>query len=196
MPNVDVEGKRNDISETLPELQDAEARLYAYATGTLGIDYRIADFGAFRTEADTTEIKGYRQNDYNEAVKANPAIAHIPINTWRPISSYGSSWHNYGAAFDVLILDAGRYASSSAALQALKQAAPSFGLRSNVPNDPPHFELPISIDEARNKWLDYVNSDSGSDDGVRIHFTETDNAALITVAVLGAILFAMRYLRR
>ena len=193
MPNTNAGGTRNDLSETLPQLQDAESRLYAYATGTLGIDYRIADFGALRTEADTNRILGYRQNDYAAAVRADPRVASIPINKWRPIAPFGSSYHNYGAAFDVLITNSGPYASADDALQALKAAAPSFGLSSSVPNDPPHFELPIGLGDAQQLWTDYTTGGGGVN--VRIS-GGADAAALVAVALLGALLFAIRYFRR
>ena len=192
MPNIGAGGTRNDLTETLPQLQDAEAALYQYATGTLGIDYRIADFGALRTESDTARILQYRQNDYNAAVRNDPRVAQIPINTWRPIAPFGSSYHNYGAAFDVLITDRGPYTSDSDALQALKAAAPSFGLSSTVPNDPPHFELPIGLGDAHNLWNDYIGGG-----GVSVRMSGgVDSAALVTVALLGALLFALRYFRR
>jgi hypothetical protein len=193
MPNTGQGGTRNDLGATLPQVQDAEAALYEYATGTLGIDYRIADFGALRTLADTQLIMQYRQNDYNAAIAANPDTAKVPINKWRPISPFGSSYHNYGAAFDVLITDAGPYASAGAALEALKAAAPSFGLSSSVPNDPPHFELAVGLGDAQQLWADYMGG--GGSVNVRIGGT-ADTAALFTVAILGAILFAMRYFRR
>lgn len=194
MPNVDAGGTHNDLDGTLPELQQAEAQLYAYATGVLGIDYRIADFGAFRTEADTDLILKYRQDDYNAAVQADPSVARIPLQKFRRIAPYGSSMHNYGAAFDVLIINRGPYASSDAALLALKQAAPSFGLRSSVPDDPPHFELPMSVEDARLRWIDFSN---GGGDDISVHFTgAADVASLATIAVIGLLVVAIRYFRR
>lgn len=194
MPNTSLGGTRNDLSESLPALQDAEARLYDYAVNTLGIDYRIADFGAVRTEADTNLILQYRTNDYNAAVKAGEIAANTPLQVFRRIAPFGSSFHNYGAAFDVLVTDQGPYASKDAALQALKGAASSFGLSSNVPNDPPHFELNTSIDDARAAWINYTN---GGDGSVNVRVSGVaDTAALVTVAVLGAVLFALRYFRR
>lgn len=194
MANTSLGGTRNDLSESLPALQDAEAQLYAYAMGTLGIDYRIADFGAVRTEADTNLILQYRTDDYNAAVKSGEIPANTPLQTFRRIAPYGSSYHNYGAAFDALITNRGMYANDSAALQALKNAAPQFGLRSNVTNDPPHFELAVPIDEARAAWINYTNGGDGSIN-VRVSGV-ADTAALVTVAVLGALLFALRYFRR
>lgn len=139
---------RNSISSALPQLIAAEAALHARADA-LGIGYRIADFGGVRTEADTAIIIGYRAADYAAAIAHDPSVALIPINTWRPIAPFGSSYHNYGAAFDVLITSTPDGMSAASALQTLKSLAPSVGLRSNVPNDPPHFELPITLDEAK-----------------------------------------------
>lgn len=183
---------RNDLSEALPQLIDAEQQLHDYAN-SIGIDYRIADYGAVRTEADTNLILKYRQDDYNAAVRADPSVAHIPINVWRPIASYGSSYHNYGAAFDVLITVSGQYGSS--ALDVLKNAASQFGLSSSVPNDRPHFELAgISVDDARQLWIDYT---TGTDYVPPTSPSGTgDVAALVTIAALGALLLLLRYFKR
>lgn len=185
---------RNDLTEALPQLQEAESQLHEYATNVLGIDYRIADYGALRTLDDTTEILGFRQADYAAAVRANPALANTPINTWRPIAQFGTSWHNYGAAFDVLITDAGGFESATTALNALKNVASQFGLRSSVPNDPPHFELPVSLSAARQMWIDYNN---GSTVGIpNVPDGGGDIAAISTVAIIAAMAVAFRYFRK
>lgn len=139
---------RNSISDALPQLRAAEAALHLRADA-LGIEYRIADFGGVRTQADTALILGYRAADYAAAIARDPSVAFIPINVWRPIAAFGTSFHNYGAAFDVLVTGTPSGTTATQALAQLKALAPSVGLRSNVPNDPPHFELPISIEQAR-----------------------------------------------
>lgn len=144
---------RNSIDGALPQLLTREQMLRTRANA-LGIEYRIADFGGLRTYADTVLILGYRAADYAAAVAANPATAYTPINEWRPIASFGSSMHNYGAAFDVKVTKMPPGMSEYTALTRLKAIAPSIGLRSNVPNDLPHFELPLSLDEARRAWGD------------------------------------------
>ena len=182
-----------NIEATLPALQEGEQKLHEYANNVLGIDYQLAAYGAFRDEADTEEIMGYREDDYAAAVRVNPKVAQIPINTWRPIAPFGSSYHNYGAAFDVQITDKGNFESADTALSALKAVASRFGLRSSVPNDPPHFELPVSLADARRMWADYSGDDvpelppsSGAG----------DVAALATVAVVGAVILAVRKLMK
>lgn len=142
---------RNSITDALPELRAAEAALRAKADA-LGIGYRIADFGGVRTLADTSLILGYRTADYAVAVARNPSLASVDINDWRPIAPFGSSFHNYGAAFDVLITSTPAGMTAAQALTRLKSLAPSVGLRSTVPNDPPHFELPITLEEAKARW--------------------------------------------
>lgn len=174
---------RNSLAGALPQLLAAEAALRSRATA-LGIEYRIADFGGVRTQADTVLIMGYRAADYAAAVARNPDVARIPINEWRPIASFGSSMHNYGAAFDVKIVRAPAGMSESAALQRLKTLAPSVGLRSNIPNDPPHFELPISLSQARAMW--------GKAPGI----VDATTASVATGAVLVAILLALSIARR
>lgn len=173
---------RNSLTGALPQLLDAERALHAKANA-LGIDYRIADFGGVRTYADTVLIMGYRTADYAAAVAANPAVAGIAIDDWRPIAEFGTSRHNYGGAFDVLITRTPQGMSSSAALTKLKSLAPSVGLRSNVPNDPPHFELPISFDELKRLW--------GKPPGVIDSTTAT-----VSVAVLLGVLVLFASVRR
>lgn len=179
-----------DITDCLPALQTAEQRLHDYANETLGIEYRLAEYGAFRDEADTTEIMGFRTDDYNAAVRANPKLASVPINSWRPIAPFGRSYHDYGAAFDVEITDQGRYNTPATALQVLKAAASQFGLSSDVPNDPPHFELDVSLSQAQQMWNDYSGgADSGLPSGT------ANSAALVTVGVVGLLIVLLRKLR-
>lgn len=144
------------IASALPELLAAERALRVKADA-LGIEYRVADFGGLRTEADTNRILGYRKADYAAAVKKDPKVAKIPIETWRPIAPFGSSYHNYGAAFDVRITKRPAGVSESAALAKLGALAPSVGLRwggtfSAKRSDPPHFELAISLADAKARW--------------------------------------------
>lgn len=146
-----------DLLNTLPELQAAELKLRALAAAR-GISYVIADFGGLRSLADTTLILKYRVDDYAAAARANPDTLNTPIAQWRPISPFGSSYHNYGAAFDVLVT---AHPVGVNGYSVLGQLAPQCGLRwGGSPEftaggtvDIPHFELPISLTEARIKWL-------------------------------------------
>lgn len=170
---------RNSISSALPQLIAAEAALHARADA-LGIGYRIADYGGVRTEADTVIILGYRAADYAAAIARDPSVAFIPINTWRPIAPFGTSFHNYGAAFDVLITSVPAGMTEASALAHLKSLAPSVGLRSNIPNDPPHFELPITLEQAKALFGNPQIIDAGTAAvGVVL--------ALITVAVIATV---------
>jgi hypothetical protein len=145
------------ISNTLPELQAAEKKLRA-AAAARGVEYVIADFGGLRSQADTTRILNYRAADYAAAVKANPDTARTPITKWRPIAPFGQSYHNYGAAFDVLVT---KHPAGVNGYAVLGQLAPAAGLRwggspeftASGKVDTPHFELPISLASARIKWL-------------------------------------------
>lgn len=179
---------RNSLDGALPQLLAGLNQLRARASA-LGISFDIADFGGVRSQADTVLIMAYRAADYAAAVVADPSVSDIPINTWRPIAPFGSSMHNYGAAFDVKITRAP--GSFGSALQQLKAAAPSCGLRSNVPNDPPHFELPISLDEARAQWEAQGNTIPG------ISVLSAPNiAAASSIAVVVAVILALAYVRR
>lgn len=170
---------RNSISSALPQLIAAEAALHARAN-SLGIDYRIADYGGVRTQADTILIMGYRAADYAAAIARNPSVANIPINVWRPIAPFGSSFHNYGAAFDVLITQTPPGMTEASALSTLKSIASSVGLRSNVPNDPPHFELPITLAQAKAAFGDaqLIDSTTATVGGVLILLTVLTVVAL------------------
>lgn len=186
-------GTRNSLTGALPQLIDAENQLRERANA-LGIGYVIADYGAVRTLADTVQILGYRDADYAAAIAADPSVANTPINDWRPIAPFGSSYHNYGAAFDVRITSAPAGVSFDAALQQLKDLAPSVGLRSDVPNDPPHFELPISLDEAKAQWAAQGNTLPAP--GSISVVTAPNVAAASTVALVLVAILALAYFRR
>lgn len=124
--------------------------------------YVIADFGGLRTEADTARILRYREDDYRLYLRRLPAGATpIPKEEWRPINAFGKSHHNYGAAFDVRMIR-----GTIAALGAL---APQAGLRwgGTFPRyDGPHFELRISLAEARARWAAHSKRAGASPAGV------------------------------
>lgn len=153
---------RNDLANALPELRAAYDKL-ASIVAPLGITFHVAAFGGTRTEADTLLILGYRRADYEAAILRDPDVASVPIETWRPIAPYGSSFHNYGAAFDVVIdSDAELESSAYATMQddgkaTLGYYASQCGLRwgGNFPQDrldPSHFELDISLAAAKLRW--------------------------------------------
>lgn len=137
------------LAGILPELRDAEAKLRQLASEN-GITYSIADFGGIRSESDTTRILRYRDNDYAVYVAAMKRQNKTPITKelWRPIAPFGGSMHNFGAAFDVSIITGN--------LQALGALAPKAGLKWGGTfvhrKDYPHFELPISLNDAKAKW--------------------------------------------
>lgn len=185
-------GIRNSIAGALPQLLAGFNQLKARANA-IGIDFDIADYGGVRTYADTVLIMAYRAADYAAAAALNPSILSIPINTWRPIAPFGSSMHNYGAAFDVKITAAPAGMSFGEALQQLKLLAPSAGLSSNVPNDPPHFELPISLDEARTQWAAFTSNASTPTITV---LTSSNVAAASTVAAVVGLIALVAFVRR
>jgi hypothetical protein len=184
-------GIRNSIAGALPALVTGHDQLLTRAHA-LGIDFDVANFGGVRTFADTVLILAYRAADYAAAVAANPSLVNTPINTWRPIAPFGSSMHNYGAAFDVVITKAPPGESSDSALQQLKGIAPEVGLRSTVPNDPPHFELPMTLEQAKALW----EAQGNAQPGVIQVLTSSNVAAASTVAVIVAALLALAALRR
>lgn len=142
------------LAKSLPELRAAEQALRA-AAARERITYEIADFGGFRTEADTTKILGYREVEYAQYVAAAKKAGRVPlpINKWRPIAPFGRSYHDYGAAFDVRVTGTPPGMTAAQGLSHLGALSASVGLRWGASfNDPAHFELPITLDDARQRW--------------------------------------------
>lgn len=169
----------------LPELAAAKQRLeQAAAAHARRVAFKLANYGGTRTQADTTEILGYRDADYAVYVKSlKPGQSPIPKTEWRKIAPYGSSYHNYGAAFDVepTSIDgidihtsptpaviwrsdpkrAARLAQE--AQDVLDTLAAGAGLRSGDSfKDEPHFELPITLTAARAMWGNFQETGSSS----------------------------------
>lgn len=124
-----------------------------------GIAFDTADFGGVRTEADTVRILKYRDNDYAQYEQASILAGKVPIDKahWRPIAPFGLSMHNYGSARDLRILKRPDSFSEAEALRRLGSHAPTVGLvwggtfKKKV--DPPHFQLPITLAQAKKRWL-------------------------------------------
>lgn len=148
------------LVKALPELRGAERKLRALAAKE-GITYGIAAFGGFRTEADTSRILKYRDDDYAVYVSnmnaAGKTAQILPKEKWRRIAPFGRSFHDYGAAFDVQILTVPAGMTFKQALVHLGALAPSCGLRwGGSFDDPPHFELAISLTDAQKRWAVYT----------------------------------------
>jgi hypothetical protein len=144
--------------EGLPELVSAWNSLARDAASNLKIQIGIADDGGFRTEADTTRDLGYRQQEWAIYAANERKAGRTPqaINVWRPINAFGTSFHNYGAARDAKIISRPAGMSYDAAVKAVRGILARNGLRgiSSV-NDQLHFELPISLAEAKRRWEAY-----------------------------------------
>lgn len=165
------------LAGALTETQAAYNQLEDLAANH-GIAFRIANFGAVRTLADTNQILGYRQADFNAAVRAGTISPDTSLNKFRPIAPFGTSFHNYGAAFDLLILQTPQGTApdpngdtpapgADAALRLLGSLAPSLGLRwggrfSNP--DPRHFELAITLDQAKQAYASEVGGGAAASD--------------------------------
>lgn len=144
------------LTHVLPELAAAEVKLRA-AAAAKGIYYKLAEWdgAALRTEADTVQAMRYRDADYAVYVRKMKAAGKTPVDlrTFRPINAYGTSHHNFGAAFDVEMVK-----GTQAQLGAL---APSVGLTwggTFSRPDGPHFQLAIGILEAKARWLKLGNA--------------------------------------
>jgi hypothetical protein len=132
------------IVGALPALVYNYGELQAYALSR-GIAFQIADYGGLRTRGDTALILKYRDDDWRVWANANPVkAAQTTKEAWRPISPWGKSMHNYGAAFDIEIVSAPAGMSKLAALNVVLDKGEDLGMASgrdfNNP-DPPHLEL-------------------------------------------------------
>lgn len=143
------------LSGALPELRAAYDALDQYAR-TQGITINVADFGGVRTLADTTRILKYRDDDFAAAVRSGAIRPDTTLSRFRPIAPFGKSYHNYGAAFDVIITARPSTMSVYKAQQILGAYAPRIGLRwGGTFSDPdtPHFELAIALREAQARYV-------------------------------------------
>jgi D-alanyl-D-alanine carboxypeptidase len=167
-----------NLNGTLSELQAAYRGLTAYGQQHL-ITFAVADFGGLRTLADTNRILTYRKNDYEAALKRGAIQADTTLNQFRPIAPFGSSYHNYGAAFDILIMSKPAGLTDYQAKKILAVGAPGLGLRwggtfSNP--DTPHFELAIPLDEAKRRWAAYQGGGGAGQPGTSVGPLSSDLA--------------------
>lgn len=170
----------------LPDLDDAIATLEQLAAAR-GILFRVANEGGYRTEADTARILAYREAEYAiyAARERTAGRSPLAINKWRPIAPFGSSYHNYGAARDLEITARPSTLTADDALEVLGSLAPGAGLRwGGSFGDPPHFELPISLDAAAAAWAEYS---AGGDvvDQTAVSSSTSTAAAFAVVAIAG-----------
>lgn len=151
------------LAGVLPETQSAFDALDAYAR-TIGVSIGVANYGGLRTEADTNRILQYRVDDYNAARSAGAIRADTTLQQFRPISPFGSSYHNFGAAFDVNVKSRPSNLTVAQVQAKLGAYAPTAGLRwggkfTNA--DPPHFELAIPLNDAQRRYRAMVGSGAG-----------------------------------
>ncbi|MGH9884107.1 MAG: hypothetical protein ACREBE_01160 [bacterium] len=149
--------------DALPELVDAWRELEQLA-GEEGITLAIADFGGFRTAADTSLILSYKQQDYDAYAARERGAGRSPLpitGPWedgssRPIAPFGQSYHDYGAARDFVIVGRPAGMSVSEAELRVDDLAEYLGLDTGRSyGDRRHVELPISLQEARDRWAEY-----------------------------------------
>ncbi len=191
------------LAKALPETQQAFNDL-ANAASDQGIQFVFADgkFAGVRTQADTTEILADRQSDYNAYVaafkKAHPGGTPLSIyDKWdtddagnpaaRPIAPWGSSFHDFGAAFDIIPVSWPDGMNIGDAQNALGAIAPTVGLRwggdwPGTKRDPRHFELAISLDDAKSRWEALQGSTSSDDASV-----SSGSSTAAVVGILAAV---------
>lgn len=125
-----------------------------------GIEFDTADYGGVRSEADTTLILKYRDDDYavyvRELARLHPEKTPEPMDIWRPIAPWGSGFHHFGDARDLKILKRPASMTEADAQRRLGSHAPECGLRwgGNFKKrvDMPHFENNITLAEAQARW--------------------------------------------
>lgn len=142
-----LDGEDPELTDKIDDLREA-----AFAEG---IEFKTADFGGVRTEADTVKIMKYREDDYAVYVRNikrdRPTAKPLDKNTWRKIAPFGSSYHNYGCARDLKPTKWPPSFTESKALQRLRELAPKAGLKT-ITNDPPHVQLDITLATAKKRW--------------------------------------------
>lgn len=144
------------LAGVLPALVTAYQSLVraGYAGGYLVTpSLAIADYGGFRSLAQTIQILQFRADDYAHDLKLGIIQPRtLSLDAYRPITAFGSSYHNYGAAFDV--------EASNVTLSALGELAPHCGLRwggtFETNKDRPHFELAITLEEATDAYIQFM----------------------------------------
>ena len=146
-----LQGEDPDLTAKIEQLRSLAA--------LEGIAFDTADFGGVRTEADTVRILKYRDDDYAKYEQASVLAGRVPLEkaVWRPIAPFGLSFHNWGCARDLRILKRPDSCSDAEALRRLGALAGEVGLRwggtFKKRPDPPHVELPITLAQAKKRWL-------------------------------------------
>lgn len=175
--------------QALPAMAELWDQLVQLAAAQ-GIVIDVADYGGFRTAADTAEILNIRENEYAQylaqARANNQAV--VDINTWRRIAPYGQSYHNYGAARDPKIVSVPAGMSGLTAVATIDNLAESLGLETGASyGDPLHVQLPIALDEAAGEWNDYV---AAGGDASTSSSAGTVAALAIVGVTIGAVIVA------
>lgn len=161
-------------TDALPELSNAWDAAARDLAANDAIQIALADFGGFRTAADTALILNYRDQDYAAYVAQMQSQAKTPLSksAWRPILPYGQSLHDVGAARDARIVSKPAGMSDAQAIADVRAAMERAGLQGiSSLADQLHFELPVDYDTAAGWWDDYQNqtgryaSDGTGDDG-------------------------------
>lgn len=170
---------RYDALPAMAQLWDA----LVDATGAAGVVIAVADYGGFRTAADTADILNIRDSEYATYLAHGGTMAE---NDWRPIAQFGHSFHDYGAARDVSIVSKPANMTGLAAVATVDQLAESLGLETGASyGDPLHVQLPISLDEAQGEWADYLAA--GGDAGASSSSSSSAAPWIILAAAVGAV---------
>jgi hypothetical protein len=183
--------------DALPELEVRWDATVSDSAGE-GVDIEIADFGGFRTEADTAKILKFKQDDYKAYADAARAAGHVPIpitGPWddgssRPIAAYGESYHDFGGARDFTIAHYPSGMSYESAVSRVQAIAEANGLRSGHSyGDDPHLELRVTLPELQQMWAAYEAEGGTGAGGIGA------GAALAILAIGLGSFVALRYVQ-
>lgn len=178
---------------------------------TIGIRVQLADAGGVRSEADTVRAIKARDADYAAYVARAKKAGKTPLGIYeawdvgddgkpapRPIAPYGSSFHNYACAGDLIVVARPQNMTVAQAQAKIGELAPKHGLRwgGNWPGnkrDPRHVELAVTLAEARKLYEQFTGkpiagggaSSSSSSSGVIV-------GLLIAIALGGTLYLVTR----
>ena len=125
------------------------------------------------------DVLGYRDADYAN-YKANGGT--LTIQQFRPIAPWGKSYHDFGAARD-LVFSGNGYMSDADAQNIAGELAPDVGLKWGglfTNPDPAHFQLDESLAQVQQEWSDYTG-------GTNLPHQDAPSG-LATIALVGAVL--------
>jgi hypothetical protein len=144
------------ILTALPELKTKEAA-FRDAMDKVGMAYSLPDYAGVRTEAQQAQLVAWR----------DAAVAQG--EPWYPVAPPGSTYHEYGAAFDITITTPANPQDSDYAMAA--EVGTGVGLNAGYffdSPDPFHFELDYSIAQVQQMWTAHTATVVATTGGISV----------------------------